>query len=165
MKFLALASYASMFFIVGCSSSGPINIGQNTYMLTKTSTGCGFASAASVKTDLYKEAGGFCQNTNKDLHVISSSGNDGIVMVRCASAEIQFSCLAKVEEGSLEYLERNRKQEQRITREAANKPSEVLVVSPPPLIVTTPAPTRAPVSNPVNCTSLKTGNMVTTNCY
>jgi len=146
--------------LAACASSGPISIGQSTYVISKTSAGCGMASAASVKTDLYREAGAFCQKSAKELEVISTSGKDGIVMVRCASAEIQFSCVAQAEEGSPEYADRKRRQEERIARENVNQPSETLLVSPPPIVVQPPAS----VQRNVNCTSIRTGNTVNTNC-
>lgn len=163
MKLAYIFIITSTAYLSGCASSGPINIGQNTYMISKTSAACGFASAASVKIDLYQEAASFCQKSGKELEVISSSGKDGIVSIRCASAEVQFSCVSSVKEGTPEYAERMLKQETRINREAERQPKETLIVTPPPVLVTPPP--VAQIRQSTHCTSTKMGDSISTNCY
>lgn len=86
--------------------------------MSKTSAGCGFASSESAKADLYQEASTFCSTSGKEAEILSSGGRNGIPLVRCAHAEIKFSCLDSVPEGSPEFNERRRRQEARILREA-----------------------------------------------
>jgi hypothetical protein len=57
-KLLLVAVSAAL---VGCASSGPVQIGKDTYIITKTSAGGAFVSGASVKTELIQEGVAFCQ--------------------------------------------------------------------------------------------------------
>jgi hypothetical protein len=77
----------------GCASSGVVSIGDGVYLISKKSIGCGFASAESIKADLYKEANEFCAGRKKEIRTVDVIANDGIPMVRCANAELHFTCV------------------------------------------------------------------------
>lgn len=79
--------------VTACSSTGVVPIGQETYMLAKTSPACGFRSADATKADLYREANDFCLEQKKQLETVKVTARDGIPFVRCASAELQFRCV------------------------------------------------------------------------
>lgn len=79
--------------LAGCSSSGPIQTGQNTYLLTKTSAGGVFKPGASVKADLLVEANEFCAKSGKQIELTSSDAKNAIPFARMSSAEIQFKCV------------------------------------------------------------------------
>lgn len=78
--------------LIGCASSGPIPIGQDTFMITKQST-TGFHSGASVKAEIYREANEYCVKTGKQLQPVSDRQVDGVPGKAFANAEITFRCL------------------------------------------------------------------------
>ncbi len=79
--------------LTGCASSGPVQIGKDTYLITKTSAGGGFVSGTSVKTELIQEGVAFCQKNGKTLELISGEGKNAIPFTRMPSAEISFKCI------------------------------------------------------------------------
>ena len=79
--------------LAGCASTGIVPIGQDTYMLTKKSPACGFASAEGTKADLYLEANAFCAERKKQIQTVEAIARDGVPFVRCASAELHFRCV------------------------------------------------------------------------
>jgi hypothetical protein len=79
--------------LTGCVSSGPVFIGQGTYMITQKSAGCGFSSGEGTKASLYVEANAFCTEQGKQLETVNVIVRDGVPGVRCASAELQFRCV------------------------------------------------------------------------
>ena len=81
--------------VTGCASTGIIPTGQDTFMLAKTSPACGFRSADGTKADLYIEANAYCAKQKKQLVTVNFTGRDGIILVRCASAELEFRCVAE----------------------------------------------------------------------
>lgn len=166
MKWLVVALCAAL--LAGCASSGVIPMGSGIYMLSKTSAGCGMASADGVKAGLYKEAGAFCQKSGKDIDVLDTSGKNGIVMVQCASAEIKFSCVSSLDPTSKEFAARQRQALDRIAQDKASQPSETIVVSRP---IVMPAPVQIPMPAPlpqrktnVSCVSRTEFNSVYTDC-
>ncbi|MDM0053924.1 hypothetical protein [Variovorax sp. J22R115] len=92
IAFVVVAAVATA-ILAGCasSSSGPVPIGPDTYMLAKP--GDFFTtSGGTVKADLYREAGAFCLKQNRQLMPVSTSSADAGI-AKYASAEIQFRCL------------------------------------------------------------------------
>jgi len=79
-------------FLFGCASSGPVPIGQDTFMITKQSS-TGFHSGASVKAEIYREANEYCMKTGKQLQPVSDRQVDGVPGRSYANAEITFRCL------------------------------------------------------------------------
>lgn len=87
---LSLASLS----ILGCSSSGPVPMGKDTYLITKEGIGS-LISAASLKADLYKEANAFCHSEGKEFQPIRENAIESIQGKNGSSAEVQFRCLPK----------------------------------------------------------------------
>lgn len=92
MKLLLAAAIAAI--LAGCASSGVIPSERGTLMLTKLSTGCGFGSPDLLKGDLYREASEHCAAERKQFETIEFSTTPGMPFVRCASASLQFRCIA-----------------------------------------------------------------------
>jgi hypothetical protein len=86
---------AATFLLAGCASSGPIAIGKDTYMLTKTSAGGVFVSGASVKADLLKEANEFCDRKGGTMTLLTADAKNAIPFARMPSSEIHFECSKK----------------------------------------------------------------------
>ena len=84
--------FALSALILGCSSSGPIATGPDSYMLAKTSAGGAFVSGASVKADLLKEANAFCAKQGKIMSLTGADAKNAIPFARMPSAEINFKC-------------------------------------------------------------------------
>ncbi len=93
MKQLHAAVVVVGIALAGCASSGPVPIGKDTYMITKQSS-TGFHSGASVKADLYREAGEFCAKTGLEFQPVGENAKDGVPGFRFANAEVVFRCLA-----------------------------------------------------------------------
>lgn len=77
-----------------CMSTGPVPMGQNQYSISKTSKACGFRDAGGVKADIYEEMNEFCTKQQKAPEVTAIQANDGVIGVRCASATVEFRCVA-----------------------------------------------------------------------
>ena len=78
----------------GCSSTGVVPMGQNMYSISKTSVACGFRDAGGVRADIYKEMGVFCEKKGLSPETVSIEALDGVVGRRCASATVEFRCVA-----------------------------------------------------------------------
>jgi hypothetical protein len=83
-------------FLISCTSSGVIQTGDNTYIISKRSTGGGFVTGSGAKSDLYKEASKYCENSGKFVETIKVNTADGIPFVRIAGAELEFKCVSPV---------------------------------------------------------------------
>jgi hypothetical protein len=79
--------------LAGCASSGPVQIGNNAYMITKQSAGGIAVPGNVVKTDIIAEANTFCSKSGKQTELISSDSKNAIPFVRMSSAEITFRCI------------------------------------------------------------------------
>lgn len=77
-----------------CVSGGPVSTGHGAYMLTKKSMGCGFTGGDGAKADLLREANAFCAKQGKEIETIDAAAKNGVPFVRCASAEVDFRCVA-----------------------------------------------------------------------
>jgi hypothetical protein len=84
---------AIAFFIVGCSGSGIVPTGKDTYMSSKPG---GFFtwSGGEVKAELYREGYEYCKSQGKEFMPVSSSAKDS-GPARPAKAELQFRCLVE----------------------------------------------------------------------
>lgn len=76
---------------IGCTS-GPILMGQDTYMMTGTGA-WSWTSGAEVKGDLFQSAIQFCHNQKKEFMPLNSRQNDANMVGSWAHAELQFRCL------------------------------------------------------------------------
>lgn len=83
-------------FLAGCSSTGVVSTGPDTYMVAKSGGGPG-ASGAEMSADLYREANAFCAAQKKQFVRISVTEQDNKPFVRLANAKLEFRC---VPEGS-----------------------------------------------------------------
>ncbi len=90
-----LASLLVVGVLAGCASSGPVPLGQGVYSDSKTSPACGFRSADGTKAELFKEADSFCSSRSLDMSILKVVARDGVIGARCASAEVQFQCVAR----------------------------------------------------------------------
>jgi hypothetical protein len=89
-------------------------------MISKTSAACGFRSAAGTKADIYAEANQFCASRHQQVSTISSTGQDGVIGARCASAELLFRC---VDPGVIDARSEERLR-QDVARERATNPND-----------------------------------------
>ena len=80
-----LVLFVPMLF--ACASTGIVAIGGGNYPVAKTSPACGFRSADDTK------AGAFCVAKHMDIMTVNITARDGVIGVRCASAELQFTCV------------------------------------------------------------------------
>src|ERR1700690_629482 len=79
--------------ILGCSSTGPVSIGQDTYM---SSNGSGpYTTGSTLLAELYVEGNKFCEGKGLEFQPISEQGVDGAPFVRNSNAQIKFRCLPK----------------------------------------------------------------------
>jgi hypothetical protein len=78
--------------LVGCSSTGVVSTGPDTYMVAKSGGGPG-ASGAEISADLYREANAFCAEQKKQFMRISVSEQDNKPFVRLANAKLEFRCV------------------------------------------------------------------------
>ena len=83
-----------LLLVAGCASSGVVPADKGSFMLTKVSAACGYGSPEALKTDLYREAGAHCSTQGKQLETVEFTGTQGIPVVRCASASLNFRCVA-----------------------------------------------------------------------
>ena len=79
--------------LAGCASSGPVQVGNNTYMITKQSAGGLAVPGVVVKGDIIGEANAFCSKSGKQTELVSSDSKNAIPFVRMSSAEITFRCI------------------------------------------------------------------------
>lgn len=79
--------------LVGCASSGPMQIGKDTYMITKQSAGGVMASGASVKAEIIGEANAHCAKSGKQIELLTGDAKNAIPFARLSSAEITFKCV------------------------------------------------------------------------
>jgi len=87
-----VSTLVSILILAGCASTGPVPMGQDTFMITKQST-TGFHSRASVKADIYREANEYCLRMGRQLQPIKDNQVDGVPGRSFANAEIVFRCL------------------------------------------------------------------------
>lgn len=83
--------YASclILMIYGCTSSGAVPIGRDTYMITKQSS-TGFHSGSSVKADIFREANDFCLKQGLQFQPVKENTKDGVPGYAFANAEVVF---------------------------------------------------------------------------
>jgi hypothetical protein len=88
-----IAALAYVVVLAGCSSSGPLQIGPDTYMITKRSAGGLMTPGVVVKGDIIKEANEFCSKSGKQTDLVSGDSKNAIPFARMSSAEITFKCV------------------------------------------------------------------------
>lgn len=93
MKIKKITPLILVVLLAGCTSSGPVPMGKDTFMITKQSP-TGFHSGGSVKADIFREANEYCVSQGLQFQPISNKSKDGIVGFAFANAEVTFRCLA-----------------------------------------------------------------------
>ena len=79
---------------VGCSSTGVVSIGTDTYMVAKSGGGPG-ATGAEMSADLYREANAFCAEQKRQFVRVSVIERDNKPFVRLANSKLEFRCVAE----------------------------------------------------------------------
>lgn len=77
----------------GCTSSEPVLVGPETYMLTGTGA-WSWSSGDALAGDLYRNAEAFCQRQGNHAMPVSERSVDGSLS-RFAQASLRFRCLAE----------------------------------------------------------------------
>lgn len=80
--------------LTGCSSTGVVSTGPDTYMIAKSGGGPG-ASGAEMSADLYREANAFCAEKKMQFMRISVTEQDNKPFVRLANAKLEFRCVSE----------------------------------------------------------------------
>jgi hypothetical protein len=78
--------------MAGCSSTGIVSTGPDTYMVARSGGGPG-ASGAEISAGLYREANEFCAAQKKQFSRISVTEQDNKPFVRLANAKLEFRCV------------------------------------------------------------------------
>ncbi len=86
---------AASLILFGCTSSGPVRTGQDTYMIAKQSAGGLFVSGGAVKAEIVAEANAHCAKEGKAMELLTGDAKNAIPFARMPSAEISFKCVAK----------------------------------------------------------------------
>jgi len=87
---IGLAAMLVTALISGCTSSGVVPMGQNTYMISKSVWG--FTGPAPIKADAIKEADDYCKKQGKVLRV-TKTVEIGIKFGSTPAAEVYFKAL------------------------------------------------------------------------
>ena len=80
--------------LAGCSSTGVVSTGSDTYMVAKSGGGPG-ASGAEMSADLYREANAFCAEQKKQFVRINVTEQDNKPFVRLANSKLEFRCVTE----------------------------------------------------------------------
>lgn len=95
MRSISLAIAAVVGGIAGCATGtdGVVNIGPDMYMIGGQGRFTDFSSSA-VKARYFQEAHQYCNQKNRDMLPVGSSGQDS-GLGTYASAEVHFTCVPK----------------------------------------------------------------------
>ena len=78
----------------GCASTGPIQIGRDTYTISETNEGGAFTSVYKLAGKLTKEAATYCHSIGKQPELVTSNANQPVgPMAGLGGATITFRCL------------------------------------------------------------------------
>lgn len=81
--------------LAGCASSGPVQTGRDSWMITKQGAGRAFVTGDELKAEIYVEAGQHCSARGLVVDTVESSADNAIPFVRAARATLHFRCAAK----------------------------------------------------------------------
>jgi hypothetical protein len=82
----------SLALLAGCTDSGPIKVGPDTYTI---STRVPFGGPASAKGQALKEANVFCESQNREILLDHMQASECALHGGCGEAEIYFFCLVR----------------------------------------------------------------------
>ena len=87
---LLVGSALAVVMFAGCASSGPLQLGPDTYMISKTDKGGIFGNAGAMKADVINEANAFAASKGKIAVVLSTNETPLVVGRQFATFEYQF---------------------------------------------------------------------------
>ncbi len=76
--------------IMGCTATGVVPMGQDTFMIGRQ--GSALASTSALKGESFKEASEYCSKSGKAVFIVNTREVPG-GFGRLAESEIQFRCL------------------------------------------------------------------------
>jgi len=71
-RLLLLLSISALTLLSACQSTGPIQTGRDTYMISKSSAGGAFANMEALKREVIQEANAFAASKGKTAERVSS---------------------------------------------------------------------------------------------
>jgi hypothetical protein len=77
----------------GCSSTGVVPMGPNSYMVSKQSAAGVFGTPNGVRADILREANAFCTTRGEVAEVTKSETKSAIPLARQGSAHLEFKCV------------------------------------------------------------------------
>lgn len=86
-----IAGALALALLSGCTDSGPIKVGPDTYTI---STRVPFGGPASAKGQALKEANTFCASLGREILLDHMQASECALHGGCGEAEIFFFCLA-----------------------------------------------------------------------
>lgn len=92
-KYFAGATFTLVLGLSARAGSGPVPVGQDTYMLANTGA-WSWSSGAAPSGDLFREADAFCRGQGRHLMPVGTNSNNGS-FTDFAHASVQFRCLAE----------------------------------------------------------------------
>lgn len=78
--------------LIGCSSTGVIPIGNDSYMIGKKDGAPGLGVSFSVRADVYNEATDFCKQKKLEVKTLNSITTPAM-LGQLGSTELQFKCV------------------------------------------------------------------------
>lgn len=81
-----------MLVLVGCSSTGVVPVGADSFMIAQRSAQIGFGPPDGVKADVYREANAFCGKDGKAVDTIDLQiTNSGLA--KPGNVSLTFRCV------------------------------------------------------------------------
>lgn len=86
----AIAFLSVAFLLAGCTDTGPIKIGPDTYTI---STRVPLGGPASAKGEALQEANSYCSSQGREILLQHEQSSECALHGGCGEAEIEFYCL------------------------------------------------------------------------
>jgi len=87
---LTIGVFAVLALLAACGTSGPLQLGPDTYMISKTDKGGIFGNAGAMKADVIREANEFAASKGKVAVVLNTHETPLVVGRQFATYEYQF---------------------------------------------------------------------------
>ena len=88
---LRILAFSIILIMIGCTDTGAIKIGLDSYTISTRVMCCG---AASASANAMKEANVFCESQNKQILLDHVQSGECALHGGCGEAQILFYCLA-----------------------------------------------------------------------